>query len=311
MTQPDETAPNARDAYARVLDSLFSAAFAAGAFDALCTLLRVGGMADANWDPFEESRDAFDDYNWILEKAGSERGERAARRIGLLMYCQAVEMTAPHEILANLLRCVGKQRYIISPFSDLGRSRKGKPFSWIPPSAKQKFQRIRKLAIDVGHTELSAGIDRLFDERIRNAFSHSDYILTERSFRFTEGGLAQQIAVEVLDRVIAECLAFYGALLYLHREWLRALGRGKRFHKWPNYEVLEILSSTEEGLYGFHVHFSNGSRATYTRRKSGIEAINLTFENDGSINFMAGLLDDLEPVWKIDGKPVEDWGALA
>lgn len=311
MTQPEETAATAREGHARVLDSLFSAAFSVGAFDALCTLLRVGGMADAHWDPFEESRAAFDDYNWMLEKVGSERGERAARRVGLLMYCQAVEMTAPHEILANLLRCVAKNRYTVNPFSDLGRSKKGRLFSWILPSAKQKFERIRKLAVDAGHAELAASIDKLFDERIRNAFSHSDYILTEQYFRFTEGGLAQQITVELLDRLIVECFAFYGALLYLHREWLRALGRGKRFHKWPNYEVLEVLSSDEEGVYGFHVHFSNGSRATYTLRRLGIEAINLTFENDGSINFMVGLLDDLEPVWKIDGKPVEDWSALA
>lgn len=302
MTETGETTGNAREGYARVLDSLFSAAFSAYPFDALCTLLRMGGMADANWDPFEESRAAFDDYNWMLEKAGSERGERAARRVGLLMYCQAVEMTAPHEILANLLRCVAKKSYTVNPFSDLGHSKKGRPFSWVPPSAKQKFQRIKKLAGYAGETELVAGVDKFFDERVRNAFSHSDYILTERYFRFTEGGLAQQIAVELLDRLIAECFAFYGALLYLHREWLRVLGRGKRFHKWPNYEVLEILSSDEDGVYGFHVHFSNGSRGTYTRRKSGIEAINLTFENDGGINFMVGLLDELEPV--------EDWSAL-
>lgn len=61
-------------------------------------------MADANWDPFEESRAAFDDYNWMLRTAGSERGDLAAHRISLLMYCQAVEMSAPQEILANLAR---------------------------------------------------------------------------------------------------------------------------------------------------------------------------------------------------------------
>lgn len=302
--------PDTRDVYARVLDSLFSAAFSASPFDALCTVLRVGGMADANWDPFEESRNAFDDYNWMLEKTNAERGEIAARRVGLLMYSQAVEMTAPHEIIANLLRCVAKKQYTFNPFSDLGRTKKGKLFSWIPPSARQKFQRIRNLARDVGQAELAVAVDKFFDERVRNAFSHSDYILTDDYFRFTEGGLAQQIEVEFLDRLISECFAFYGAFLYLHKEWLRALSRGRRFHKWPNYEVLELLSSEEEGLYGFHVHFSNGSRATYTRRKSGIEAINLIFESDGGINFMVGPLDDLQPIWKINGEPIEDWNAL-
>jgi hypothetical protein len=305
-----EISDGARQKYALVLDSLLDKAFSTSPFEALCTLLRVGGMADANWDPFEESRAAFDDYNWILGKAGSERGQCAARRIGLLMYCQAVEMTAPHEILANLLRCIAKKSYTIDPFSNLGRSKKGKLFSRIPPSAKQKFQRIKSLAEDAAQTGVVAGIDKFFDERVRNAFSHSDYVLTEQYFRFSEGGLAQQISVELLDGLIAECFAFYGAFLYLHKESLSALGQGKRFHQWPNYEVLEILSSGDEGVYGFQVHFSNGSRSKYARRKSGIEAINLRFDKDDGINFMVGSLDDLEPAWKIDGKLVEDWGAL-
>jgi hypothetical protein len=72
----------------------------------------------------------------------------------------------------------------------------------------------------------------------------------------------------------------------------------------------QLLSSDEDGLYGFHVHFSNGSRSTYTRRRSGIEAINLTFEKDGGINYMVGLIDAMEPVWKINGQPVQDWGSL-
>lgn len=299
-----------RDVYVRLIDALFTAAFSTYPFDVLCTLLRVGGMSDANWDPFEDSRSAIDDYNWMLEKVLAERGEISARRVGLLMYCQAVEMTAPHEIIANLLRCLVKKHYTIDPFSDLRRSRNRKLFSWIPPSAKQKFQRIKKSASDAGQTELAAAIDKVFDERVRNAFSHSDFILTDKYFRFAEGGLAQQIEVELLDRLISECFAFYGAFLYLHKGWLHALGRSKRFHKWPNYEVLELLSSEEEGVYGFHVHFSNGFRSTYTRRKSGIETINLVFENDGGVNFMIGPHDELQPVWKINGQAVENWSIL-
>jgi hypothetical protein len=53
-------------------------------------------MSDANWDSFEESRSAFDDFNWVLEKTLCERSQSCQRRIALLMYCQAVEMTAPH-----------------------------------------------------------------------------------------------------------------------------------------------------------------------------------------------------------------------
>ncbi len=84
-----------------------------------------------------------------------------------------------------------------------------------------------------------------------------------------------------------------------HEQGLLSIGRGKKFHKWPNYEVLELLSTQEEGLYGFHVRFPNGSRSTYTRGKSGTEAINFFFGIQG-INFMASLLDALEPTCKIN-----------
>ncbi len=300
-----------RDDYAHLFKSLFSAAFTSKGFDALCTVLRVGGMEDANWDPLEESRAAFDDYNWMLETAAAQRSDVAARRISLLMYCQAVEMTAPYEILANLLRIIGGQHYTLLPFEGLGRAaKKGDPLSRVPPSAKQKVRRIKELATAAGRADVSDALDKFFDERVRNAFSHSDYILTDKYFRFTEGGLPQQLDLGIVHVLITECFAFYGAFLGLHRRWLQELGRGKRFHKWPSYEVLELLSSEEEGVFGFHVHFSNGSRATYTRRRSGIEAINLVFEPDGNINFMVGNLDELEPIWKVNGKPVEDWNAL-
>lgn len=305
----DEPGNERHAVYGDLLESLLRSAMASAPFDVVCTLLRVGGMEGANWDPLGESRAAFEDYNWILDKVIMERGVTAARRVSLLMYCQAVEMDAPHEILANLLRCISKSAYSPDPFRHLGRSKKRKVFSYVPPSAKQKFQYIKQLADEVGKDRLKDAIDAFFDERVRNAFSHSDYVLTEEYFRFTDGGLAHQIEANALDRLIAETFAFYGVFLAVHEQWLLAIGRGKKFHKWPNYEVLELLSTEEESLYGFHVHFSNGSRSTYTRRKSGTEAINLTFGDQG-INFMVGLLDALEPVWKINGKPVEDWNAL-
>ncbi|MDP3027921.1 MAG: hypothetical protein Q8O04_00180 [Deltaproteobacteria bacterium] len=291
------------------LDTILKRAFDANPFGTLCSLLRVGGMSDASWDPFEESRTAFEDYNWLSQKAGSERNEIAALRVALLMYCQAIEMTAPHEILLNLMRCISGQSYIVGPFDHLKR-RKKLFYEYIPPSAKRKFEEIKKLASSVDENKLTEIIDSFFDDRVRNAFSHSDYIITDEYFRWTEGGLAQQIDLDKLVEKINLCLQFFGCFMTRHKDWLKAFGNLKRFHKWPQYEVLEILTTDEEGVYGFNVHFSNGNKATYTRQKSGIRAINLTFDRDGSINFMVGNLDALEKVWKVNGHPVTDWDAL-
>jgi hypothetical protein len=74
--------------------------------------------------------------------------------------------------------------------------------------------------------------------------------------------------------------------------------------------VLELLKDDEGLVYGFQMHFSNGSKASYTRTHERSKPMNVMLNSDGSINFFVNLLDDLEPVWKIDGTPVEDWSAI-
>jgi hypothetical protein len=93
------------------------------------------------------------------------------------------------------------------------------------------------------------------------------------------------------------------------RAFRKELAGIKRFHKMPNFEVLELLS--EEGeLCGFKVHFSNGNAAQYQRGKDGIIAENITFENDGSINFFVGDLGALENKWKVNNVEVLKWEDL-
>lgn len=261
-------------------------------------------MQDADWDPFEESKAAFEDYNRLLQLDESTLSQAGHWRIGLLMYCQAVEMTAPQEFLANLLRILGGGKYHIKPFGSLGRINKKRPFSWVPPSAPVKYRELRRLAVACGQQILSNYIDQFFDEDIRNAFSHSDYIMSGEHFRWTESGLAQQVPLEYVNSVARNCFRFFSAVLWLHDQVLIDLKKLPRFHKWPNYEVLELLSNTKR-LHGFSVHFSNGAKATYSRTEMGVQCTNVLFEADGSINFMVGLLDALRPEWRIDGQPYE------
>ena len=89
-------------------------------------------------------------------------------------------------------------------------------------------------------------------------------------------------------------VAFYDALLGCQRLWKKELSHSEKYHKWPNYEVLAILSNDEDGVFGFNVHFSNGSKATFSRSKEGLDATNIKFEEDGSINFWVGMIDELE-----------------
>jgi len=293
--------------YLTYLDTLFGRAYKRNPVELLFAILRVNGLADQDWDPFEESQRAFKEFNWLIEKANKELSDVSSSRIDLLMYCQAIEMTAPHVLLANSLNIIAGKPYLMDPFFDLSRPRKKGSLNRIPPSATVKMRHIKKLAEEVQELKLIKIIESFFDDRVRNAFSHSDYIFTKEYFRWTEGGPTSQMHMSDLENKICTCFAFYGALLECGPRWRRGFGKFPRYHKLPNYEVLELLKNDEGLVTGFKMHFSNGSYASYSRGPDGSKPMNVRPNKDGSINFFVGELDKIEKVWKIDGKPVTDW----
>ena len=287
------------------IHAMWNDAFEQRPFDAVCTLLRVDGLQDAGWDPFAESVEAFEDFNWHLKAEDDALSPKAAWRVGLLMYCQAVEMSAVHSTIANLLRILLAQPYHINPLGSLGRADKKRMFKWYPPSAKAKWKKLRDMAVEARREDLILLMDNVYNDAVRNAFSHSDYIIADEQFRWTEGGLPSQLSLEEVSNLISNAFSFFGLFMGIRDQWLALAGKMPRYHKWPEHEVLELLRDDEQKLTGFHVHFSNGSKARFARTEEGVDCTNLTIDGDGTINFMVGFIDQLEPVWKIDGVAVD------
>jgi hypothetical protein len=115
------------------------------------------------------------------------------------------------------------------------------------------------------------------------------------------------MSLDEVDRKINYTFRFVSGLLRAADNTKYLLSRGKRYHKWDNYEVLELLSD-ENGVYGFNVHFSNGNKSTFERTKQGVKQINM--RTSGGVGFMVGMIDKLEPIWKVNGVPVTDWDEL-
>jgi hypothetical protein len=284
--------------------ALWKGAIEARPFDSICAMVRVSGMQDAGWDPFEESEKAFQDYNWHLKAQSDDLSEKSQWRIGLLMYCQACEMSAVHHMLANILRIHLGQPYHMNPLGSLGRADKKRMFKWYPPSAKVKWHKIREMAEQAKKVDLVRLIDAVYDDRVRNAFSHSDYTITDEKFRWTEGGLPDQLSLGRLDNLISNAFAFFGRFMAQRDLWLKLAGKMPRYHCWPNYEVFELLKS-DGTLNGFRVHFSNGSSARFRRTPDGVDLMNVVIQRDGTINLMVGLLDALQERYVVDGNEVQ------
>lgn len=289
--------------YHEYLKQLFKKAVQKNPVQFLYTTLQVSGMHYGHWDPTYEIYDFFEDFNQLLAEATNQNNLKRQYRIGLLMYCHGLEMSLPLNTLVNTLLVLDNKNYQIDPFFKLWKRKKGTIFGAVPPSAKSKINLLNKLAVTVGENELVKYIDEFYDDGVRNAFYHSDYCLTDTEFRYSDKGIATAVPLEKIDSLITKCFAFYEAFFHTH-SWAKLfLGATKTYHKWPNYEVFEVLKNDKKEAYGFKVHFSNGQVAKFSREPEKVEAINLHFEDDGSINFFVGPIDELKSIWLVDGKP--------
>src|SRR5260221_13116670 len=111
--------------------------------------LRVVGMEDKGWDPYAESRNVLDDLNALMQlklpaKIFKDR-ELTAWRLGLLFYSHIVEMSAPYEVLTNLLRFRLGKGYHPNPDYAFIRGNDPKRYQRYRLLPKQKIEIIQKL----------------------------------------------------------------------------------------------------------------------------------------------------------------------
>ncbi len=302
------------DEYVVYLTSLFSRAANIDGFTYLCTLLRVEGITSGYWDAFVEAEEALEDLNRLLRSTQTKRQVKRKIRLGLFIYCHATEMSAPYEILANLLRCCHNKLYKMHPFSHLVRIGKKKEFfaKRYLPNSKNKIDHLRELATACGEKKITQIIESFFRNDIRNAFYHSDYTISDNEFRIIEGAELgkKTITLEELSSILTKCFAFYSAFSIVYKKVRQDLARGQKYHRWPNYEVLELLSEKEE-LTGFKIHFPNKSHAMFERKEhEGTTALNIRLEEEG-ISLMVGNLDEYKKAedWFVEGKSFDEYGS--
>ena len=150
-------------------------------FEYCSTLLRIRGMEDAGWDPMHESWELTQQL-MALQNAPLEQGVKL--RLALFLYCHLTEMSDVYGIPANMLHVLAGRRYSMSPFlHGLNQGERQ------PSSPSGKARRIRALALEHDMKELGEVFETMLVKEVRNAFYHSDYILTNDSLniRYGEG----------------------------------------------------------------------------------------------------------------------------
>ena len=263
------------------------------------SLLRIVGMEDRGWDPFLESRAILEDLNAIMQTdlpdAKFPDKPMTIWRMGLLMYSHIVEMDAPYEVITNLLRFRLGKGYSPNPYYMFLNSDQKRRFKRSGIYPKQKIEIIKALS-----TKANLHIGDIFDDfyngDLRNAISHSDYILTDEEFRCRSGtGAVGAFCVpsNELNEIIAKSKIFISTFFDLENAARECWGGQK--HRAVPYDpvykgLMEVLVSDDDLMCGFKIHWPNNSESVYRRTRDGVEMINCMLDmKNSTIEFMVGL----------------------
>jgi hypothetical protein len=202
--------PAYREALARyltALDSAFSRADQRSQFEFLLSLLRVRGLEDAGWDPYETTLRAipamYRIHDYIVERGEIE----AAQHLGLWVYGHIVEASEPYELLANLIDVANGGRFKFDRFPPHPNGR--------PKSPGEKIQQLREMAVAAEMPGVPSPLQEIWNREFRNAIFHADY-----SFYGSELRTVRPMQTYTRDEhmtILNRALAYHEALAHLYK----------------------------------------------------------------------------------------------
>jgi len=269
--------PNSTSNAREILENLFKQAQEKGSINYIYTLLRVTGITRGP-DPLTLVRDTLKGMN-IDNGINTE----------FINKCKSILETEDiFTFILNLINCANEQPYDLNPFSSLNQGR----FPHIVrPNLKQRIDYALQQCKDMKQEALEGILREIFDDSLLQ-------ILVKELPSSTE--------IQVLKDSFPRLKEFINNLIELQHLARHEFVKQPRLYKLPRFEVLELLTSTDNGLYGFQMHFSNGTSAKFIRNTEGTDCINVIPERP--IGFQVGLLDDLKHEWRIGDKRLYEIG---
>jgi hypothetical protein len=163
--------------YLTVLDPAFSKARERSEFDFILALLRVKGVEDAGWDPYETSLAAMES---TVRLSSTVKDFADQRHLHLWIYGHLVEASEPYEVARNMLGIANGEDNMPFRFPP-------KRNGW-PQWPGEKISQIETFAASVGMPEVAAPFRERWDRELRNAIFHADYALHGDEIRIRRPG---------------------------------------------------------------------------------------------------------------------------
>jgi hypothetical protein len=230
--------------YVNAFEPAFRRALETSEFEFVSLLIRVRGLEDPGWDPYESTKATV---KYVREAIASTKTFEAERTLQLWIYGDIVEASEPYEILMNLTRVILGERYHGYCFPP--RPNRG------PQSPGEKIRQIEEAAVTASVPNLVLPLKEVWDRDLRNAIFHSDYSLHGDEVRLRNP--YRVYPHETVMQLINKALAFHDVLSVLenayraHFESPKLIPVHPGFAKWPG-EKAWVMVRKGTGAIGLH-----------------------------------------------------------
>jgi hypothetical protein len=217
--------------YFTASDLAFTSAKERSEYAFIETLLRVRGMQDAGWDPFESSLEAIGQMRAVHAQAESYL---AKRHLELWLFGHIVEASEPYEMLSNLIAISQGDTFKIIRFPPRNRR---------PQSPGEKIDQLEQAATTAGLPGVVSPMREVWDRDLRNAIFHSDYSVHGPEVRFRKDSHAHAYGHEEIMTLVNRALeiAMHSALGFsVHVEQPGAASLCEGAHQLKGIEGSEV-----------------------------------------------------------------------
>jgi hypothetical protein len=235
-----------------VLGQLFGFARARDEVDfALSLAPEFRGAQDTGWNTAEEAQYAFKEGLALLNDRNKK--DRASIRNLLYRYLCISEASGLYEILKNQIGIIGSEVYKLWPFQNIVEQHKdsGKIKA---PNANRIFRELAERASEVGLVRLANALVNVFDDDLRNAIAHADFIIWDDGIRLRKrnGGRPYVLSWAQVNRIVRRGFCFVDLLnQYVEGSVLEYEGEKEVVGRGSANEVpfrYEIKYSNEKGF---------------------------------------------------------------
>jgi len=195
--------------YLECMTPAFTGAYERSEFEFILALLRVWGVQDAGWDPFETTSKAIPAMTAVHE---SMTDFVAARHLELWVYGHIVEASEPYELLANMIAISQGGRWVAQKFPPIPGKRNRPPRELSPG---EKIVSLERAASAGSMPQVATPLREIWDRDLRNAVFHADYVLYGSEVRILRP--PKKYSHERVTELVNKAHAYHTAIMLLYR----------------------------------------------------------------------------------------------